>query len=68
MKTYLIYSTYEYEIEAENEEDALEKWHERIEDELADINTTIANDFAESLKVKELNNWLLIISRMTASF
>jgi len=56
MKTYLIYSTYEYEIEAENEEDALEKWHERIEDELADINTTIANDFAESLKVKELNN------------
>jgi len=54
MKTYLIKSYYEYEIEANSPEEALEKWNETIEDELASCNESIATKFAESLEAEEI--------------
>lgn len=54
MKIYLIKSNYEYEIEAENKVEALEKWHEIIEEELALGNETISSVFSDSLWIEEL--------------
>ena len=54
MKTYLIKSTYEYEIEANSEEEAIEKWNENIEEDLANSNSTIQNEFVDSLVAEEI--------------
>jgi len=54
MKNYLIKSNYTYEIKANSKEEAMEKWHETIEEELAVCNNTIANEFSDSLEVKEI--------------
>ena len=54
MKTFLITSNYEYEIGAKDKEDAIEKWGEGIEDELASCNETIATRFSESLVANEI--------------
>lgn len=56
MKTYLIKSNYEYEIEANSPEEAIEKWSETIEDELGLQNQTMANEFVESLVAEEIIN------------
>jgi mannitol/fructose-specific phosphotransferase system IIA component (Ntr-type) len=50
---YIIKSNYEYEIEANSKEEALKKWSENIEEELALQNSTLVNEFVESLEVKE---------------
>ena len=54
MKTFLIKSNYQYEIEANNEEEALEKWNETIEDELGSQNETLTTKFIDSLSVEEI--------------
>lgn len=54
MKTYIIKSDYEKEIKADSPEEALEKWRENVEQDLASSNTTIANEFFESLEAKEI--------------
>ena len=54
MKTFIIKSDYEYKIKAKDKEEALEKWHETIADELGSMNTTLTNEFCESLYVKEV--------------
>jgi len=54
MKTYLIKSDYEKEIKANSPEEALEKWRATVEQDLASSNTTIANEFFDSLKAKEI--------------
>lgn len=51
---YLIKSNYEYEIEANSPEEALEKWSENIENELGTENKTLVTEFVESLKVEEI--------------
>ena len=54
MKTYIIKSNYEYEIQAKNKEEALEKWHEIIGEELAYSNKILSNEFCESLYAKKI--------------
>jgi hypothetical protein len=49
---YTIKSNYKYEIEADNEMDALEKWNENIEEELGVMNETIQTKFVDSLYVE----------------
>jgi len=56
MKTYIIKSNYEKEIEANSPEEALEKWNENIEEDLASRNTTIVNEFVDSLEAEEIND------------
>jgi len=54
MKTYLIKSTYEYEIEANDKEEAIEQFLENIEEDMASSNTTLVNEFVESLVAEEI--------------
>lgn len=53
MHKFIIKSHYEYEIEANNEEEAIEKWSEIIEDELAVSNQNLASKFIDSLEVEK---------------
>ena len=53
MKTYLIKSYYEYEIEAKNKDEAIEKWSEIIEEELGDENKTLATEMVDYLYAEE---------------
>ena len=48
---YLIKSNYEYEIEAKDEDEAMMKWCETIEDELNSENDNLVSKFMDSLKV-----------------
>jgi hypothetical protein len=54
MKTYIIKSHYECEIEAESPDEALEKWFDTIGDELSLSNTSIETLFTEKLKAEEI--------------
>lgn len=53
-KEYIITSNYKYKIAANSSEEALEKWNEKIEEELNTINTTLVNEFVESLEAVEV--------------
>lgn len=53
MKKYIIKSNYTYEIEAENEQRAIEKYFETIETELGSENKDLLNELAESLFAEE---------------
>jgi superfamily I DNA and RNA helicase len=53
MKLFIIKSNYTYEIEAENEQEAIEKYFETIETELGGENKLLINELAESLYAKE---------------
>jgi tRNA(Ile2) C34 agmatinyltransferase TiaS len=50
---YTIKSNYTYLIEADNEDEALEKWNSEIEDELGVMNETIQTKFVDSLYVEK---------------
>lgn len=52
MKKFIIKSDYTYEIEAEDEQHAIEKYFETIETELAGENKLLINELAESLYAK----------------
>lgn len=54
MKKFIIKSNYTYEIEAENETQAIELFFETIEEELGTENKTLLNELAESLYVAEV--------------
>lgn len=54
MKKFIIRSDYIYEIEAENEQEAIEKYFETIETELGSENKLLLNELSESLYVKEI--------------
>jgi hypothetical protein len=54
MKRFIIKSKYSYEIEAENEQEAIEKYFETIETELSVENKTLLNELAESLNAEEV--------------
>jgi hypothetical protein len=53
MKKFIIKSKYTYEIEAENEQVAIEKYFETIETELGGENKLLLNELAESLYAVE---------------
>jgi hypothetical protein len=53
MKKFIIKSNYNYEIEAEDEQHAIEKYLENIEIELAGENKLLINELAESLYAVE---------------
>jgi hypothetical protein len=53
MKNFIIKSKYTYEIEAENETEAIEKYFETIEIELGSENKLLINELAESLYAEE---------------
>jgi hypothetical protein len=54
MKKFIIKSNYTYEIEAENEQEAIEKYFETIETELGSENKLLLNELAESLYAVEI--------------
>jgi rubrerythrin len=54
MKKFIIKSKYTYEIEAENEQIAIEKYFETIETELGSENKLLLNELAESLYAVEV--------------
>ena len=54
MKTYILKSNYEYEIQANSKDEALEKWNEIIEEELGSTNQGLLNVLCESLYAKEI--------------
>ena len=58
MKKFIIQSNYKYEIDAESEIDAIEKFFETIETELGIENKTLLNELAESLYVCYPKEWL----------
>lgn len=53
---FIIKSNYEYEIEAENKQDAIEKYFETIETELGSENKDLLNELVESLFAEEGEN------------
>jgi hypothetical protein len=53
MKKFIIKSKYSYEIEAENEDEAIEKYLENIETELGSQNQDLLCELAESLYAVE---------------
>ena len=53
MKKFIIRSDYTYEIEAEDEQRAIEKYFEIIETELGSENKLLLNELAESLYAEE---------------
>jgi hypothetical protein len=55
VKTFIIRSDYEYEVEANDADEAIEKWGMDIADELATENMTIEAEFADSLYAKEFS-------------
>ena len=56
MKTYIIKSSYKYEIKADSKEEAMEKFQGSIEEDLASSNVSLLNEFMESLKAEELES------------
>ena len=54
MKTFIIKSNYTYEIEAEDEQHAIERYLENIETELGGENKLLINELAESLYAEEI--------------
>ena len=54
MKKYLITSNYKFEIEAENPEEAIEKYQADIEDYYGSNNETLLNVLVESLEAKTM--------------